>query len=299
MQPNDEVMKMHKRHGWINYVLIAPSLLLSILIVLVPGILTVVMSFTDFNGINMSNINFLGLENFKALSTDSIFWKGLGNNVIWLTLFLTVPIILALVISVILLHKKKSKSIYQLIFLIPYILAPAVNAMLWQNIIFNQLSGLVGLLRSLGMNISSPLTNVHTALYAVAGVDIWHYWGYLCVIYFASLRQTPGQLVEASMIDGCSAWDTFRYVYWPQLLPTFKLMLIMIVIGSFLAFDYIKILTGGGPANSTEVLGTYAYTLAFSTMQVGKASAIGVIMGAIGLIASSIYSYLTGKEDMA
>ena len=76
------------------------------------------------------------------------------------------------------------------------------------------------------------------------------------------------------------------------------LMFVMIVIGSFLAFDYVKLLTGGGPAHSTEVLGTYAYSYAFSSMQVGKAAAVGLFMSFFGLIASGIYARLSRKEEM-
>ncbi|MBO0476146.1 sugar ABC transporter permease [Vagococcus sp. DIV0080] len=284
------------RKKWTDYLLVMPALLLSICIVIVPGILTIVMSFTDYNGISF-DVNFVGLQNFQELFSNRVFWKAISNNMIWMALFLTVPVLLALGVSVILLKKKKSKNIYQVIFLIPYVLAPAVNAMLWQNIIFNSRTGIIGVLNNIGYAVGSPLTNIQTAIYAVASVDIWHYWGYLAVIYFASLRQTPQDLVEASKIDGCNAWGTFKNVYFPHLLPTFKLMMIMIVIGSFLAFDYIKLLTGGGPANSTEVLGTYAYTLAFSTMQVGKASAVGLFMSFFGLIASTIYTILSRNEE--
>ena len=94
--------------------------------------------------------------------------------------------------------------------------------------------------------------------------------GYLTVIYLAALRQTPTDQVEAARIDGCNGWQLFRYIYLPNIKSTVNLMFVMIVIGSFLAFDYVKLLTGGGPAHSTEVLGTYAYSFAFSEMKVGK-----------------------------
>ncbi|SCP97246.1 carbohydrate ABC transporter permease [Anaerobium acetethylicum] len=282
----------------INYFLIAPALLISIAIILVPGILTIIMSFTDWNGIS-PNINFIGLGNFQELFADDVFWKSIFNNVKWTILFLTIPVALALLVSALLVEKKKSRSLYQVIFLIPYVLAPAVNAMLWLNIIFNPMSGVIGYLRTIGLDIGSPLTNMSGALYAVAAVDIWHYWGYLSVIYLAALRQTPTDQVEAARVDGCNAWQVFRYVYFPSMKSTFKLMYVMIIIFSFLAFDYIKLLTGGGPAHSTEVLGTYAYTFAFSALQVGKASAVGLFMSFFGMIASVIYTKLSKNEEIA
>lgn len=278
-----------------NYILITPALFISVSVIVVPAVLTFIMSFTDWNGIS-SDINFIGMQNFKELLIDPVFTKSIFNNVKWMVMFLTVPVFLAMVAAMLLLHKKKSRSMYQVMFLIPYVLAPAVNAMLWSNIIFNPLVGVFGYLKGIGLDFGAPLTSMSGAIYACAAVDIWHYWGYLTVIYLAALRQTPGDQVEAAKVEGCTRWQIFRYVYFPNMKSTFKLMYVMIVIFSFLAFDYIKLLTGGGPAHATEVLGTYAYTFAFSAFQVGKAAAVGLFMSFFGLIASVIYTRLSKNE---
>jgi raffinose/stachyose/melibiose transport system permease protein len=130
----------------------------------------------------------------------------------------------------------------------------------------------------------------------VAGVDIWHFWGFLTVVYLAALRQTPLDQVEAALVEGANGWQIFRYVYLPSIRPTLQLMWVMIVIFSFLAFDYVYLLTQGGPANSTEMLSTYAYTAAFSAFQFGKAAAVGIIMSFFGLIASCVYTWLSRRQ---
>lgn len=285
-----------KKFNW-NYVLIAPSLLISIAIILIPGIMTIVFSFTDWNGMS-PNINFIGVKNFIELFQDKVFYKAIGNNIIWVVMFLTIPVCIGMLSACLLLNCKKTRSVYQVAFLIPYILAPAVNAMLWLNVIFSPVAGLLAALKDFGINLASPLSNVKTAIYACAGVDIWHYWSYLSVIYLAALRQVPKDQVEAARVEGCNSWQLFRYVYLPNIMPTVSLMFVMITIGSFLAFDYIKLLTGGGPAHATEVLGTYAYNLAFSQMKVGKASSAGLFISFFGLIASVIYTKLSKSEEM-
>lgn len=285
-----------KKFNW-NYVLIAPALLISICIILVPGVMTFVFSFTDWNGLS-PEINFIGVRNFIELFHDKIFYKAILNNLIWTLLFLTIPVCIGMLAAMLLLTRKKTRSIYQVAFLVPYVLAPSVNAMLWLNVMFSPVSGVISVFRNMGFDISSPLANVKTAIYGCAGVDIWHYWSYLTVIYLAALRQTPTDQVEAARLDGCNAWQLFRYIYLPNIMSTVSLMFVMITIGSFLAFDYIKLMTGGGPAHATEVLGTYAYSFAFSSMKVGKAAAVGLFISFFGLIASLVYTRMSRKEEV-
>lgn len=286
----------NKKFNW-NYVLIAPALLISVCIILIPGVMTVVYSFTDWNGLS-PDINFIGFQNFIELFHDKVFFKAIQNNIIWTVLFLTIPVCIGMLAAMLLLTRRKTRSIYQVAFLIPYVLAPSVNAMLWLNVIFSPVSGVISVFRNMGFDISSPLADMKTAIYGCAAVDIWHYWSYLTVIYLAALRQTPTDQVEAARVEGCNGWQLFRYIYLPNIMSTVSLMFVMITIGSFLAFDYIKLMTGGGPAHATEVLGTYAYTFAFSSMQVGKAAAVGLFISFFGLIASFIYTKISRKEEM-
>ena len=288
---------MKKRKINWNYFLIAPALLISVSIILLPGVMTFAYSFTDWNGLS-PNINFIGLKNFIELFQDKIFFKAIQNNIIWTLLFLTIPVCIGMLAAMLLLSRKKTRSIYQVAFLIPYVLAPSVNAMLWLNVVFSPVSGVISVFRNMGIDISSPLADMKTAIYGCAAVDIWHYWSYLTVIYLAALRQVPTDQVEAARLDGCNGWQLFRYFYLPNIMSTVILMFFMITIGSFLAFDYIKLMTGGGPAHATEVLGTYAYSFAFDSMKVGKAAAVGLFISFFGLIASTIYTRLSKNEEM-
>lgn len=288
---------MKKRKINWNYFLIAPALLISVSIILLPGVMTFAYSFTDWNGLS-PNINFIGLKNFIELFQDKIFFKAIQNNIIWTLLFLTIPVCIGMLAAMLLLSRKKTRSIYQVAFLIPYVLAPSVNAMLWLNVVFSPVSGVISVFRNMGFDISSPLADMKTAIYGCAAVDIWHYWSYLTVIYLAALRQVPTDQVEAARLDGCNGWQLFRYIYLPNIMSTVSLMFVMITIGSFLAFDYIKLMTGGGPAHATEVLGTYAYSFTFDSMKVGKAAAVGLFISFFGLIASTIYTRLSKNEEM-
>ena len=279
------------------YVLITPALFLSLSIIFVPFLLTIFTAFTDSNGISR-NMNWVGLSNFQDIFSDRVFKLALTNNIKWTILFTTIPVMVGLLAAVLLFNIKSGKSTYQVIYLIPYILAPITNAILWLNIMFSPTSGLIGYLNKIGFELSAPLGDTKTALFAVAGVDMWHYWGFLTVIYLAALRQTPTDQIEAAVMEGANGIDLFRYVYFPNIKPTMQLMWVIIIIYSFLTFDYIYLMTWGGPAHSTEMLSTYAYTFAFQMFQVGKAAAVSLVMGTFGLISAFFYIWMSRKDIM-
>lgn len=265
---------------------------------LIPGIQTIYASFTDWNGFAAEK-HFLGLQNYIKLFHNEYFRIAIKNNIIWMALFLTVPVVVGMGMALLLLQRKRSRNILQMIFLIPYVLAPVVTAMIFKNIIYSPTSGFIHFLNELniGLKLSNPLTNRQFGIIAVAAVDMWHFWSYLMIIYLAALRQTPQEQLEAARLDGANFRQLFFNVYLPNIRPTVHLLSIMIVIFSFLAFDYVNLLTQGGPAHYTEVLATLAYTSAFSERRLGMASAISVTMSIFGLIASVIYTRLTMKEE--
>lgn len=273
-----------------NYLLVAPALLLSIIIVVIPGILTLLFAFTDWSGIGFQ-VDFVGIQNFRDILADPVFATSLTNNIKWLVLFLVLPAIIGLLTAALLLKRKRMRTFYQVIFLMPYVLAPVVNALVWQTIIYNPNGGVFGLI-----GLAPPTSSQATSLYAAAAVDMWHYWGFLTVVYLGAMRQTPVDQVEAAALDGAGSWGVFRHVYLPSIRPTLLLMGVMTVIFSFLAFDYVYLLTQGGPAHSSEVMGTYAYAFAFSSFQFGKAAAVGLIMSFFGLMASVLYTWVSRKD---
>ena len=155
---------------------------------------------------------------------------------------------------------------------------------------------MLGLLDRLGLTIPNPLARTSTALYGIATVDLWHWWGFLCVVFFAALRQVPQELIEAARLEGAGFFQLMRYVLLPGIKPTITLMMVMTVIWSFLVFDFVYILTQGGPAFSSEVLSTLAYRHAFYDLQVGRAAAVALVISLFGLAATLFYIRLQAEE---
>lgn len=273
---------------------ILPTLLINAVIIAIPAMLTIVLAFFSWDGISAPV--FVGLDNFRALWNDGVFWTALGNNVIWTIIFLTVPIAMGLLAATMMLVARRGSTFFQVIYFLPVIIATAITGRIWQGMIYSPVTGIAGLLQRMGMDIDNPLTQTSTALYGIATVDLWHWWGFLCVIFFAALRQVPAEQIEAARVEGATFLQTIRYVLIPGIAPTIMLMMVMTVIWSFLVFDFVYILTQGGPAFSSEVLSTFAYRSAFYDLAVGKAAAISVVISLFGLAATIFYIRMQARE---
>lgn len=271
--------------------LAAPAIVLAAAITLIPGLLTLATSLTDWDGV--SRPTWAGLSNFQNLFDDTAFWRAIFNNVRWTILFLTIPMGGALLIASLLRARTRIQAIYQVIILLPYVLSPIVNVIIWSNIVFDPVGGVVGFTSRHLFAISDPLAQPRAALYAVAAIDMWHFWGYLAVIFLGALKQVPEEQLEAARTDGANAWQIFRFVTLPNIMPTIGLMAVIVTIFSFLTFDYVYLATSGGPGFSTLVMSVLAYNSAFVSLAVGRAAAIAVIMALFGMLASVAYTRFT------
>ena len=256
---------------------VAPVFAIHLLVVAFPSLSSLALSLTDWNG--FGKINYIGFENFIELFDDRVFKKAVKHNLIWTAFFLTVPIAVAMLGAYLLTGIKRFQLFYRLVIFFPYILASIVNALIWKYL-FHPIHGLGAWMNERGIDFlsSSPFTTKGTSLYAVAFVDAWHFWGFLVVIYITGMYQVDNSLYEAADIEGATKWQKFRFITLPMIRPVFIFSLMIIIIWSIPAFDYVYILTQGGPAYSSEVIANHLYSKAFDRFQVGYASAIGVMM---------------------
>jgi raffinose/stachyose/melibiose transport system permease protein len=271
-----------------------PTLAINAVVILVPACLTIALAFFRWDGI--STPQYIGLGNFVALWNDPVFWTALGNNVIWTAVFLVIPIAMGLLAATMLLVARHGRTFFQVVYFLPVVIATVITARVWQGMIFSPVTGIFGYLQKVGLPVVNPLSQPSLALFGVATVDLWHGWGFLCVIFFAALRQVPQEQIEAARLEGATFFQMMRYVLLPGIKPTIVLMMIMTVIWSFLVFDFVYILTQGGPAFSSEVLSTLAYRKAFYDLNVGQAAAASVVISLFGLVATFFYIRVQARE---
>ena len=267
----------HWRKALAPWLFIAPILILNVVVILGPSLGSVYYAFTDWSGVGKPT--WVGLANFRRILADDVYRIALTNNLKWTLIFLTVPVAMGLLGAMLLAPIKRGQMFFRTAFFIPYVIASVVNAQIWRCLL-HPIKGIGPWLARHGI----PFLNVaffgreSTALYAIAFVDNWHWWGFLVVVYLAAMQSVPVNLYEAARLEGATRWQEFRHVTLPGIRPTLIFTLLMTIVWSFLVFDYIYVLTGGGPAHATEVLATEVFNAAFGRFEVGYAAAVGLTM---------------------
>ncbi|HEU5430551.1 MAG TPA: sugar ABC transporter permease [Thermomicrobiales bacterium] len=265
------------RRRIVPWLFVAPILAINIAVVVGPTLSAFYYSMTDWNGIRPAT--WVGLANFQKLATDADFRHAFRNNLVWLLMFLTVPIAMSLAAASLLGPVKRGAIVYRMGLFIPYVLPSVVTAALWRGL-FSPDRGIPALLTKAGIPgfDRAFLGEPKTVLPAIGFVDNWHWWGFLMVLFLAAMQNIPPDLYESARLDGANRWQEFRDVTLPGIRPTFVFMILMTTIWSFLTFDYIWILTQGGPAGASEVLAVLVFEEAFRNFNAGYASAIGLTM---------------------
>jgi ABC-type sugar transport system permease subunit len=290
-----------QRH-WVRYragyIFLLPSLALYALFMIYPFFQSIYLSFTDWNGATTTK-NFIGLDNFRELFRDDLLWKSLQHNLIWVVIGTLGPLILGFLLAVLLATKPKGFTLFRTAYFMPQVLSPVIIGIVW-GWIYNPLFGILNKgLDNVGLESWSRgwLGDPDFALYAVLAAAMWAETGFVFVVLIAGLQNVSRDLIEAATLDGANGWRRFRDVTLPQMANVVTVVTSLLLIGGFSVFDIIFVMTGGGPANSTDVIGTYAYTEAFTQNNVGYASTLTLVMTVITLIASVIFIRVRERGD--
>ena len=280
------------RRKVVPWLFVLPILLINLLVVLGPALAAVYYSLTDWSGIGAAE--FVGLENYRRLFFDDpSFRNAFLNNLLWLAIFLTVPIALGLIAASLLAPIRRGALFFRLTLFIPYVLPSVIVAHLWSSLLHPD-RGLVGWLNDHGvpgMDVAF-LGREETVLPTIASIDIWRWWGFLMVLFLAGMQNIPPDLYEAARLDGASRWQEFRDVTLPGIRPVLVFMILMTSIWSFLTFDFIWIITQGGPGGASEVLSILVFKNAFQNFEAGYAAAIGIAMSLLVGIVIAIFVVL-------
>ena len=274
---------------------VIPGVVLYVCFCIVPFLLGVRYSFTNWNFLKA---DFVGLENYKTIFQDPNMSIALKNTLIFTFVTTVGKVLFGLILAVFLNRCTRASRFMRTVFYLPAVINSIAAGIVFKSIfhptkgILNQMLSMVGL----GALQQDWLTNTNLAIYSICIVEIWKWSGYTMMILLAGMQNISGTYYEASTVDGANAWQKFRYITVPLLMPALNNVIVFSLIGGLKVFDVVVATTGGGPGYATEVLNTMVYH-SYSYQLYGQATAGTTILAGIVLIITLLtYNTIARKE---
>lgn len=271
------------------WLFLAPALGVFGAAVLVPMVLTVGYSFTEWNG--FGPMSFVGLDNYTRAIGDELFRDSFVHVLIYIAATIVLEVGVGLALAG-LITMRRAGMWFRVAIFVPVMLPLVVVAVLW-SFVYNPDFGLInGALKALGLESFQRiwLGDPATALLAISVVSGWVYAGFYMVIFYAALRQIPSEILEAGRLDGAGEWALFRRVKIPMIRGALGVAMLLVVTGGFQGFDLFFVLTNGGPYGSTEIPTTLLVKTVFQKAEVGYGSAIAVLLTIVVVSIGLIYA---------
>lgn len=279
-----------------GYAFLSPSLIILGLFLFLPTLLSIYYAFTNYYVLTPDQTEFIGLENFKRLFSDTAFITSLKNIAKFVVFIIPIQLGLALGLALLVNNKRKSTIFYKIAYFSPVVMSLVVVSVLWL-VLLNPSSGLINsILNVFGIENQPFLTSPKQAMYVIIAVSAWQGAGYQMLIFLAGLQNIPSEVYEAARIDGASKFQQFFYVTLPMLKPTSIMILTTTLIDAFKLVIQPMVMTQGGPLNSTLTPVYYIYRSGFTDRMVGYASSITVVFGLIIIVFTIFQRKLTGDD---
>ncbi|WP_170839819.1 carbohydrate ABC transporter permease [Lihuaxuella thermophila] len=272
-----------KKISWMPYLFLLPAMVLFFTFDYLPTFSAFYYSFTEYHV--LAPPEWVGLENYSRMLEDEKFWTSIQNSLIYFIIvvptLVTFPLFLAMLVN----QKLRGIHLFRVIYYLPVITSMVAVAIVWKYL-YHPAGLLNAVLHGLGLQQEAVnwLLNTETALPAVAILESWKSMGFYMVIYLAGLQAVPHDLVEAAKMDGAGRLRVLWHIYLPQLRPIFAVTLVLSTLGTVQMFTSIYIMTGGGPLDSTMSLPLYIYQKAFVELDMGYATAMGMVLWLILMI---------------
>jgi multiple sugar transport system permease protein len=265
--------KAEERSGWR---LAAPYAVFLAAFAAYPIVFALVLVFLHWDLVTAPS--FAGLDNVRLLAQDARFWRSVLNMGVFLAIHVPLQIATALALALALNRRLVFRAFWRAAFFLPVVISGAVVAILWNSLYATDVGLINRLLVRIGLSPVPWLTDPRTAMPAIAVMVTWKNVGFYVIIYLAGLQYIPRSCQEAIELEGASAWQRFRYLTLPSLLPQTILVVTLSTINGFQLFIEPYVMTGGGPLRRTYSIVRYLYTNAFSYQKMGYAATIGVAL---------------------
>lgn len=261
------------------FILLLPAIIVIAAVVLIPLIFSLYSSFTPYKLTRPSTLwKWVGTYNYEKIITDAKFWAAFGRTVLFLTIVLNVELLLGLAIALMVNKVTWGQRTLRTILMFPMMFSPILVGFQFK-FIFNDNIGLVNnALQSLGFQGALPwLVDGKLALFSIIFAEVWMSTSIFAILILAGLFAMPRDPLEAAKVDGCTAWQSFRHITLPYLMPFIFIAMTIRSLDVARAYDIVQIMTGGGPARRTELLWTLMSRTGYVDARMGLANAMGYV----------------------
>jgi multiple sugar transport system permease protein len=264
-----------QRAGWSTAILLAPACLVFSVFVVYPIFGSLRMSLLDWDG--AAPATFVGLRNYRELFHDPVFAQALANNLRWLACYLLAPVA-GLLLAVFLYRSGPGMRVVRTLFFLPFVVSQVVVGLVFAWFFHTRFGLLNALLGTVGLGPVSPLDSETWSLYPMVVAGLWPQIAYCMILYTTGLASLPADTIDAARVDGARRLPLLRHVIVPQLRPVHFLVAMVCAVAALRSFDYVMIMTLGGPYDSSTVLAFYMYEQTFVAQRYGYGAAIAVVL---------------------
>jgi len=257
----------------------------------------VVVSLSNWEGLQPS-YSIVGFRRYADLLYDSVFWISLKNNLLLILLFVPSSILLGLFLAILLDVKVRAEGVFRTVYLLPFALSFVITASLWAWMYDPEVGVLNILLENVGLGFlkSGWVTDSSIAMYCVILALTWQFSGYTMLVFLAGLRSIPESQVMAAEVDGAYGFSLYRRIMIPQLKSSVLAVFVILMVFALKGFDFIYILTGGGPGYSTFVLPLEMFRETFSMTHFAYGAAIATVLFVIVMLIVVPYLYMSSRR---
>lgn len=266
------------------------------LVVLIPFLFGIFVTFTNWTGTN-SSVQFMGLENYIQAFTDPAFWSSMGLTMKYVVCVLVLTNALALAMALLVTSGFRGQNVFRGAFFTPNLIGGVILGFIWQ-FVFSRVMVSIGKTMDIDLLKTSWLGDPDKAMWALIIVGVWQLSGYMMLIYIAGLTGVPQNVVQAARIDGATEWQILRKIKLPLMVPAITISLFLTLQKTFMTFDTNLTLTKGGPYNSTELVAMHIYNEAFKLRNYGPGQAKAIMFFVIVAVIALAQVIITKRKEV-
>jgi len=278
------------------YLFVGAAAIYLLLFTAIPVVRGLWFSFTDASLLNPNGGSFVGPQNYGELLTESRFWGSVGTTLLYTAATVVGSILLGTIAAVAINEGIRGRAIFRALLTIPWAV-PSVSVVLVFIWIYNVESGVANAgLRALGIGEQGWLIDPALGLLSVSIASIWKVFPFVMLVVLAALQSVPAELREAARVDGADALNVFKSAVVPHVIPTIRVVALLMTIWSIRRFEIIYLLTGGGPIEATNTIVISVYREAFQNSDLGRAAAIGILGLCLSMVVTVVYFLVDRRE---